>query len=62
MAIGDVTIRTVRRRDGTSYQIYQGEYRDRNRAFVSDAPTSSDSTSDVSARRAGNVCCPSAVR
>jgi integrase len=38
MAIGDVTVRTVRRRDGTSYEIYQGEYRDRDgkRAFVSD--------------------------
>jgi integrase len=37
MAIGDVTLRTVPRSDGTTYDIYQGEYRDRDgkRRFVS---------------------------
>ena len=37
MAIGDITIRTVTRADGTIYEKYQGEYRDRdgNRRFVS---------------------------
>ena len=38
MAIGDVKTRTVKRPDGTAYEIYQGEYRDRDgkRCFVSD--------------------------
>ena len=38
MAKGDITTRTVKRADGTTYEIYQGEYRDRDgkRRFVSD--------------------------
>jgi len=38
MAIGDIKIRTVTRKNGTTYKVYQGEYRDRDeeRRFVSD--------------------------
>jgi hypothetical protein len=38
MAKGDVETRVVKRKDGTTYEIYQGEYRDRDgkRRFVSD--------------------------
>jgi integrase len=38
VAKGDITTRTVKRKDGTTYEIYQGEYRDRDgkRRFVSD--------------------------
>jgi integrase len=38
VAKGDITTRTVKRANGTTYEIYQGEYRDRDgkRRFVSD--------------------------